>query len=143
MRGLSLLIVVCALFGCSGCTVFGLAVGSVVPRWDRAVPVDGIAAFKEKGEPLDVTVVLSRAPGDPPDQPPTRVLGSYVGLTAKELLLVTPEGRRAVPRLDVQCVAVGTGSDWAAGLGIGFLADVLTAGLVVFYFASSRTSPGY
>jgi len=131
-RWLALVILACGLFCCGGCTLLGPFVGGAVPRFERAVPPEEIAAHKEKGEPLDVVVVRSRRPGAAPDEEPGRVVGSYVRLTAKELLLMTDEGLRAVPRLDVQRVDVRTGSYWAAGLGLGLLADVLTVGLIVF-----------
>lgn len=124
-----LLLVVCGLSCCTGCTLLGPFVGGAVPSWEHGVPPDDIAAYKEKGEPLDVHVVLDPEPGIAPQRDP--IDGSYVAQTATDLIVSAEGGRRVIPLVGVRRVDVRTGSYWLAGLALGFLADVVTAALIV------------
>jgi len=123
-RWLALLLLVCSSFGCTGCSLIGLGIGSAIPKWEDDVAPKSLE-WNGKGEK---PVVEVRADDEGREGPPG-------------LVVTTAGGERRIPLPDVQRVDVHTGSYWAEGLGVGAAIDLTVAILLGVVGASMLNHP--
>ena len=126
----------------SGCSFIGLGIGSAVTTYETVQP-----PYETGLAPGDEVRVLVAPPSPSAETPsvtrlPRSVTGKYAVVRDDALVLdVTRRRSRAIPLRDVQKVELVTGSEWATGLLVGALLDVIAASTLAIVVSSAYGGP--